>query len=162
MRFFVSFRLCSRKSRRAFPLGPFKGNRRLQNKSSMPDVTPHFHTADVRGSKAESILQSIQTHTLQHVLCSTAHRNVLSTSLRLCSKAPVAAHGREHSTKYANTHCSTCSVAPPIETASQLHFGCALKAPVAWKETRAYQCTCVFKPRFTLRISTSIVLPSWR
>jgi hypothetical protein len=45
--------------------------------------------------------------------------------------------------KVCNTHCSTCSVAPPIETASQLHFGCALKAPVAWKETRAYQCTRV-------------------
>ena len=51
----------------------------------MPDIRLNFHNADVMGSKAENILQSMQTH------------------------------------------CSRCSVAPPIETASQLHFGCALK-----------------------------------
>ena len=61
------------------------GNHRLQNMSYMPDVTLQFHNADVMGSTAENILQSMQTH------------------------------------------CSTCSVAPPIETASQLHFGCAPK-----------------------------------
>jgi len=87
-------------------------------------------------------------NTLQHVLCSSAHRNGLSTSLRLCSKAPVAwlrlwthAARTTHCAQSAlcsaapsvlrnpsmQTHCSTWSVAPPIETASQLHFGCALK-----------------------------------
>ena len=61
------------------------GNHRLQNKSYVPAVTLNFHDADAMGSKAENILQSMQTH------------------------------------------CSTCSVAPPIKMASQLHFGCALK-----------------------------------
>ena len=51
----------------------------------MPDVALHLHNADVMGSKAENILQNVQTH------------------------------------------CITCSIAPPIETASQIHFGCALK-----------------------------------
>jgi len=61
------------------------GNHRLQQISYMPDVTQHFHNADVMGSKAEDTPQSMQAH------------------------------------------CSTCSVAPPIETASQLHFGCTLE-----------------------------------
>jgi hypothetical protein len=55
-------------------------------------------------------------NTLQHVLCSTAHRNGLSTSLRLCSKAPVAwlrlwTHAKR------TTHCAQsalCSVAPSV------------------------------------------------
>ena len=51
----------------------------------MPDVALHFYNADVMASKAENILQNVQTQ------------------------------------------CTTCSIAPPIETAFQIHFGCALK-----------------------------------
>ena len=67
----------------------------------MPDVTPHFHNADVMGAKAENIGQSMQTH------------------------------------------CSTCSVAPPIETASQLNFGCALKHQSPGRK-RELTCAYVF------------------
>jgi hypothetical protein len=52
-------------------------------------------------------------NTLQHVLCSTTHRNCFSASLRLCSKAPVAwLLLWTHATR--TTHLCTCSAAPRI------------------------------------------------
>ena len=80
--FVVSFRLCFRKSRRA-----------------------HFHNADVMGSKAENILQSMRTHTLQHcaqpALVSWAHLKRVQLTARsqhsalfsgLCSVVPLSSH----------------------------------------------------------------------